>query len=381
MRLLEHEAKRQFERVGIPIPSSYHVSSCATARDAAVSLGYPVMVKAQIPTGGRMKAGGITRATTQSELTSIVDQMLDSTIKGYRVNSVLIESIVDVASELYLSITIDRTKGQPVAIFSVEGGIDVEAADSDKIHQQLVDPAYGLQAHQIRQMAYQADVDREIVPALVDIFQKVYKLWDESDGTEIEINPLVITPSTDFRAVDAVFELDPDAMFRQSSFTPAAYDIQQQDTVERKADEYNFDYVRLDGNIGIIGNGAGLVMTTQDLIAEEGGSPANFLDIGGGADAQRMANALDITFSDPNVSVLLINIFGGITQCDVIAEGINNAIKKHAPPPVPVVVRLAGTNATAGRQQLDTQHLTVADSLDQAITKAVTAASSEEVKP
>jgi len=263
---------------------------------------------------------------------------------------------------------------------STRGGVNIEEVaeeDPDAIAREHIDPAFGMHGFQARKVVYDAGVDRDIAGDVASILTTLYDLWDERDGADAEINPLMVTTDREVIAADAVFNIDGDTLFRQPDLAEME-DEAASDDLEAKANEYGFDYVRLEGNVGIIGNGAGLVMTTLDLVDYYGGKPANFLDIGGGAKAERVANALDMVFSDENVDSVVFNIFGGITRGDEVANGINNALEQFDEIPKPVTVRLAGTNAEEGMEILNTDLVNVESTLEDAVQAAVAAA--EEVE-
>jgi succinyl-CoA synthetase beta subunit len=275
-----------------------------------------------------------------------------------------------------VGVTMDRGVGRPVVMVSTRGGVNIEevaAEDPDAIAREHVDPAFGLHPYQARKAVYGAGVDRELARDVASVVTTLYQIWDESDASDAEINPLMVTADDNVIAADAVLNIDDDALFRQAEFAEMA-DQRFDDELERKAHEYGFEgsnYVRLDGNVGIIGNGAGLVMATLDLVDYYGGSPANFLDIGGGAKAERVRNALDIVFADDNVDAVVFNIFGGITRGDEVAKGINEAMQAFDDVPVPVVVRLAGTNAEEGMDLLNKDLVTVESTLEDAVKRVV----------
>jgi succinyl-CoA synthetase beta subunit len=270
-------------------------------------------------------------------------------------------------------VTLDRGEGEPVVMVSSEGGVDIEtvaAETPDAIARERVDPAYGLHPFQARKAVHEAGVHRDVSRAVSGVVETLYDLWRANDASEAEINPLMVTDGGDVVAADAVLNVDDDALFRHPDLAEID-EASHTDDVERKAGEYGFDYVRLSGNVGIIGNGAGLVMTTLDLVDHYGGDPANFLDIGGGAKAARVADALDTVFADPNVDSVVFNIFGGITRGDEVARGINDALSRFDEIPTPVVVRLAGTNAEAGMEILNTDLVQVERTLEDAVRRAV----------
>ncbi|WP_330631592.1 ADP-forming succinate--CoA ligase subunit beta [Halocatena halophila] len=372
MKLHEHQAKGVFAEAGIPTPSSQLATSVEEAVDAADSIGYPVAIKAQVHVGGRGKAGGIKLAEDEAEARSAADAILGMDLKGLTVESVLIEEAVDFTNELYVGVTMDRSAGKPVAMVSARGGVDIEevAAEApEAIVREHIDPAFGMHPYQARQAAFKAGLG-EVATDVARVLSTLYDLWAAKDATSIEVNPLMVTADNEIIAADAVMNIDDDALFRHDDLE-AMEDEAANDDLERKANQYGFDYVRLSGNVGIIGNGAGLVMTTLDIVDYYGGAPANFLDIGGGAKAERVANALDMVFSDENVDSIVFNIFGGITRGDEVAKGINEALEQFETIPKPVTVRLAGTNASEGREILNTELVTVEETLESAVQDAV----------
>ncbi|WP_135830220.1 ADP-forming succinate--CoA ligase subunit beta [Halorussus halobius] len=379
MKLHEYQAKQVFADAGIPTPESTLASSVDEVVEAAEDIGYPVAVKAQVHVGGRGKAGGIELADDRAEAEQAAEDILGMDLKGYTVETVLVEEAVDFVNELYVGVTMDRGEGKPVAMVSTKGGVDIEEVaeeDPDAIAREHVDPAFGMHPYQARKAVYDAGVDREFASDVASILTTLFQLWDDSDASEVEINPVMITSDGEVVAADAVMNIDEDALFRQPDLAEMEEEAAEDD-LEAKANEYGFDYVRLDGNTGIIGNGAGLVMTTLDLVDHYGGSPANFLDIGGGAKAERVANALDMVFSDENVDAVVFNIFGGITRGDEVAQGINDALSQFDEIPKRVVVRLAGTNAEEGREILNDDLVTVEETLEDAVQRAVEYADAE----
>ncbi|MFB6234442.1 MAG: ADP-forming succinate--CoA ligase subunit beta [Halopenitus sp.] len=373
MKLHEYQAKDIFADAGIPVPESRLAESVDEVVDAVDEIGFPAAVKAQVHVGGRGKAGGIKIAGDRAEAEQYAEEILGMDLKGYTVDQVLVEAGVDFVDELYVGVTMDRSKGQPVLIVSTEGGVDIEEVAEETpeaIVREHVDPAFGLHPYQARKVVYEAGVDRDVAGDVASIISTLYDLYEDSDATEIEVNPVMVTSDRDVIAADAVMKIDEDALFRQPELAELEEESYEDD-LERKAGEYGFDYVRLSGNVGIIGNGAGLVMATLDLVDHYGGEPANFLDIGGGAKAERVTNALDMVFSDPNVDSVVFNIFGGITRGDEVAKGINEALSGFDEIPKPVVVRLAGTNAEEGMEILNTDLLQVEKTLDAAVQRAV----------
>jgi succinyl-CoA synthetase beta subunit len=379
MKLHEYQAKSVFADAGIPTPASTLASSVDEVVEATEDIGYPVAVKAQVHVGGRGKAGGIKLAEDREEAERAAEDILGMDLKGYTVETILVEEAVDFKNELYVGVTMDRGEGKPVAMVSTKGGVNIEEVaeeDPDAIAREHVDPAFGMHPYQARKVVYDAGVPREVASDVASILTTLFQLWDDSDASDIEINPVMVTEDDEVVAADAVMNIDDDALFRQSDLAEMEEETYE-DELEQKAGEYGFDYVRLDGNTGIIGNGAGLVMTTLDLVDHYGGSPANFLDIGGGAKAERVANALDMVFSDENVDAVVFNIFGGITRGDEVAKGINDALGQFDEIPKPVVVRLAGTNAEEGREILNDELVTVEETLEDAVQRAVEYADAE----
>ena len=379
MRLHEYQAKEVFAEVSIPVPDAELARTVGEAVAAADNIGYPVAIKAQVHVGGRGKAGGIELVETEEEAREAADRILGMDLKGFHVDRVLVEDAVDFVNELYVGVTMDRGVGRPVAMVSTRGGVNIEEVaeeDPDAIAREHVDPAFGMHDFQARKAVYDAGIDRDVAGDVASILTTLYDLWEERDGSDAEINPLMVTDDDEVIAADAVFNIDGDALFRQPDLAELE-DEAAEDDLEAKANEYGFDYVRLDGNVGIIGNGAGLVMTTLDLVDYYGGAPANFLDIGGGAKAERVANALDMVFSDENVDAVVFNIFGGITRGDEVANGINSALGQFDDIPKPVIVRLAGTKAEEGMEILNTDLVQVEATLEDAVQAAVAAA--EEV--
>ncbi|QCC50576.1 ADP-forming succinate--CoA ligase subunit beta [Halapricum salinum] len=380
MKLHEYQAKQVFADAGIPTPASTLATTVDEAVEAAEEIGYPVAIKAQVQVGGRGKAGGIKLVDDAEEAREAAESIIGMDLKGIHVDRVLVEEAVDFVNELYVGVTMDRGQGEPVAMVSTRGGVNIEEVaeeDPDAIAREHIDPAFGMQPYQARKAVYDAGVDREVANDVASVLRTLYQLWDDRDGADAEINPLMVTSDGEVIAADAVMNIDDDALFRQPELAEMEDEAGDGDALEQKADEYGFDYVRLDGNVGIIGNGAGLVMTTLDLVDFYGGSPANFLDVGGGAKAQRIANALDMVFSDDNVDSVVFNIFGGITRGDEVANGINQALEQFEEIPKPVVVRLAGTNAEEGMEILNEELVTVEHTLEDAVQRAVDYADEE----
>jgi len=373
MKLHEYQAKGVFADAGLPVPASTLAATTDEVLDAANDIGYPVAVKAQVQVGGRGKAGGIELVDNDDEARAAAESIIGMDLKGLHVDKVLVESAVDFVNELYVGVTMDRTVGKPVAMVSTQGGVNIEevAEETPKAIERVhIDPAFGIQPYQAREAVFEAGVDKDVAMDVASVLTTLYELWEEKDATEIEVNPVMITADGEVVCADAVMNIDEDTLFRHADLAEMEEEAAS-DELEAKANDYGFDYVRLSGNVGIIGNGAGLVMTTLDLVDYYGGSPANFLDIGGGAKAERVANALDMVFADENVDSVVFNIFGGITRGDEVAKGINEALESFDEIPKQVVVRLAGTNAEEGMEILNTELVTVESTLDAAVQRAV----------
>lgn len=371
MRLHEYQAKQVFAEAGIPTPDGEVVDTPEGAYEAAESLGGDVAVKAQVHVGGRGKAGGIEVVSSPEEAKEAAERIIGMDIKGKHVEKLLVEEAVDIQNELYVGVTTDRGEGRAVTMVSSRGGVNIEEVaeeDPDAIARTHVDPAYDLRPFEAREVVYGAGVPQDAARDVTGVLSTLYTLWDERDADDAEINPLVLTDDGVI-AADAVFNIDNSALYRQEELAEME-DEAFDDEFETRASEAGFDYVRLDGNVGIVGNGAGLVMTTLDLVDHFGGSPANFLDIGGGADAERVQSALELVFEDENVDSVLFNVFGGITRCDEVANGINDALEAFDELPEPLVVRLTGTNEEEGRELL-TDRVETAEELEEAVKKAV----------
>jgi succinyl-CoA synthetase beta subunit len=357
VKLYEYQAKEIFARNGIPTPQGEVASDGEGARAIAERLGRSV-VKAQVHIGGRGKAGGIKLASSPDEARAHAEEMLGKPLRGLTVNRVLVEQALDIASEYYLAVTIDRTSKRPVMMLSTMGGIDIEevaAQHPDKIARLSIDPAYGPMDFQLRDLIADAGVDPKAAREVAAIAKKLWDVMRKTDASLVEVNPLVVTGSGAVVAADGKFEVDENALYRQKEL--AGYrEESEEDPLEAEAHRRGATYVHLDGDIGIIGNGAGLVMTTLDLVTRAGGKPANFLDIGGGARAESVREAIEIVLMDPKVKGILFNIFGGITRGDEVAKGILEGTK-NMDIRVPIVVRMAGTRSEEGRKLLEGTNL------------------------
>lgn len=385
MNLHEYQAKRLFTEYGVPVPRGLKATSPQEAVDAAKELGGSVwVVKAQVHAGGRGKAGGVKLARSLQEVESISDNLLGATLRtiqtgpeGLPIHSLLIEEGLDIANELYLSVLVDRSRKRITFIGSSEGGMDIEevaAKTPEKILTIAVDPVAGLQPYQCRQMGFSMGLGRNEVNHLVKVMTGLYNLFVAKDASLVEINPLIVTGEGKMMALDAKINLDDNALYRHKNMAELR-DPTQEDERENTAHEHGLNYVALDGNIGCMVNGAGLAMATMDMVKLHGGEPANFLDVGGSANEERVAKAFKLILSGAEVKAILVNIFGGIVRCDMIAEGIMQAVKEVGLT-VPVVVRLQGTNVEAGRKKLADSGLNIiaADDLTNAAQQAVAAA-------
>jgi succinyl-CoA synthetase beta subunit len=378
LKLHEYQSKKILAEYGIPIPRGDVATDAEQARQIASRLGARVVIKSQVLVGGRGKAGGIRLADTPDEVEKVANQILGLKIKGLPVKKVLIDEAADIAQEIYLGIVIDRTRRQPVMMASAEGGVEIEEvarATPERIVRAAIDPFLGLQAYQGRELAFGIGLAKELVRDFVGIAQGLYQAFIGCDASLAEINPLVVTGSGTLLAVDGKMLLDDNALFRHFDLAEMR-DADEETEEEQTARRHGLSYVKLDGEIGCMVNGAGLAMATMDIIKLYGGEPANFLDIGGGAQADKVAAALRIILSDPNVRAVLFNIFGGITRCDEVARGILGALQE-VPTQVPMVARLVGTNEEEGRRILAEAHMMTAPTLAEAARQAVAAAQGE----
>ena len=385
MNLHEYQSKRLFADYGITVPRGIPAETADAAVKAAEELGGKLwVVKAQAHTGGRGKAGGVKLAKTLDEVREYADEMLGMTLityqtgpEGLPVNVVYIEEGSEIDRELYLSMLVDREVSRISFIASAAGGMDIEkvaAETPEKIFSVAISPDAGLQDYQARQLAFGLGLNKHQMRQFGDLVKKLYQLYLDTDSSLIEVNPLITNKAGDVIALDGKINIDGSALFRQKAIAELR-DPSQEDEAERKAAEHDLNYVSLDGNIACMVNGAGLAMATMDLIKLHGGEPANFLDVGGGATAERVSAAFKLILSNENVSAILVNIFGGIVRCDLIAEGIISAVKEVGVS-VPVVVRLEGTNVQKGRELLANSGLDIisAEDLTDAAKKAVASA-------
>jgi len=372
VKLHEYQSKRIFADYGVPIPQGDTATSASEVRQIARQVDGPVVIKSQVLVGGRGKAGGIKLAKNPNEAEKIAEQILGMKIKGLTVDTVLVDPAASIKQELYLGVAVDRAQQKPVIIASAEGGVEIEEVaktNPDAIIRLPVEPELGLLDYQARDLAFELGLRRAFINQFVQIVKGLYKAFIHSDANLAEINPLVITEDDTLLAVDGKIVLDDNALFRHPHLSELR-DAQEESSAEREARLAGLSFVKLDGEIGCMVNGAGLAMATMDIIKHYGGEPANFLDIGGGAKADKVAAALRIILSDPKVKAVLFNIFGGITRCDEVARGILTALHE-VQTDVPMVARLVGTNEEEGRKILAEANFPSAASLGEAAEKAV----------
>jgi succinyl-CoA synthetase beta subunit len=353
MDLLEYQGKQLFARHGLEVSDGRAVTTVEDAVAAANEIGYPVVVKAQVLIGGRGKAGGVKLADDEAQAREHAGNILGLDIKGHIVRTLWIEHASDIATEYYASVLLDRSAKQPMVIFSVEGGVEIEqVADEspEKLVRHHVDALKGLSREEAVEIATKGGADADVIEGVADALVALYEVWLQEDATLAEINPLIVTPERKVKALDAKVSLDGNALYRHPENQDLS-DSENEDPIERRAKEQGVQYVALDGDIGILGNGAGLVMSTLDVVAQAGGAPANFLDAGGGSDGGKVKQAVELILANDKVKAVLFNIFGGITRCDEVAKGLIAAFG-DIKPTVPFVVRLDGTNDVQGRQLL-----------------------------
>jgi succinyl-CoA synthetase beta subunit len=375
MKLHEYQSKQIFAKYGVPIPKGRVAATAREARQIAEELGGRAVIKAQVLVGGRGKAGGIKVAKKAEQAEAYATQILAMEIKGLPVRKVLVDEAASIDQEIYLGITNDRTARKPVMMASAAGGVDIEevaAVTPEKIIKVHIDPLLGLRDYQARDIAAAIDLPRDYWRDFGVICSGLWKAYTRNDATLAEINPLVIVKEKRLVALDGKMLIDDNSLFRHSDLAEMR-DIDEEAPSETEARKYGLSFIKLDGNIGCMVNGAGLAMTSMDVIKLFGGEPANFLDIGGGAGADKVAAALRIILADPNVKAVLYNIFGGITRCDEVARGILVAMHE-VKPKVPMIVRLVGTNAEEGRALLADAKMLTAETLADAAKKAVDAA-------
>ncbi|MEA2212556.1 MAG: succinyl-CoA synthetase beta subunit [Solirubrobacteraceae bacterium] len=358
MDLLEYQGKQLFARHGVPVPQGLPARSLDEAVAAADEIGYPCVIKAQVQIGGRGKLGGIKLATDRAEAEENARAILGMDIRGLTVHEVWVEGASEIASEYYASVVFDRSAKAPLFMLSTKGGMDIEQVadeDPDAIAHLHVDPLLGFQDFHGRRLAFEAGVDADVVRPVGAMLARLYDVFTGEEATLVEVNPLIVTPDRDVRALDAKVTLDGNSLYRHPE-NAELRDVSAEDPQEVMAKERGLTYVKLDGDIGILANGAGLSMSTLDVVAEAGGTPANFLDAGGGSRADAITAAVEVILSDPKVKAVLFNIFGGITRCDEVAKGLIEAFRQINPS-VPFVVRLDGTNGEEGRALLSEANL------------------------
>jgi succinyl-CoA synthetase beta subunit len=353
MDLLEYQGKQLFARHGLKVSEGKAVTTVQDAVAAANEIGYPVVVKAQVLIGGRGKAGGVKLAADKMQAHEHATNILGMDIHGHTVRTLWVEHASDIATEYYASVLLDRSAKAPLIMFSVEGGVDIEEVAEktpEKLIRHHVDSLQGLSRAEAVQIATDGKADADVIEGVAAALVALYEVWLDEDATLAEINPLIVTPEREVKALDAKVSLDDNALYRHPE-NQALSDSENEDPIERRAKEQGVQYVKLDGDIGILGNGAGLVMSTLDVVAQAGGRPANFLDAGGGSDAAKIKQAVELILANDAVKAVLFNIFGGITRCDEVAKGLIAAFD-DIKPSVPFVVRLDGTNDVAGRELL-----------------------------
>jgi succinyl-CoA synthetase beta subunit len=372
MKIHEYQAKEYFSRYAIPITKETVCYTSDEVVKAATQLGMPVVVKAQVLVGGRGKAGGVKLAKNIEEARNAAENILGMDIKGCTVEKVLVAEGVKFKSEFYVGLTIDRNSKSVIFMASAEGGVEIEEVakvNPDAIHKFIIDAELGMTNFMARKIAFRLFSNFSLVTQAVDLFQKLYQLLLDTDASLVEINPLVVTDDGRLLALDGKMNFDDNALYRQ----PAIAALNEPDEDERKeisAKNKGLSYIRLDGTIGCMVNGAGLAMATMDLIKHFGGKPANFLDIGGSSNPQKVVDAMELLLSDKNVHVVMINIFGGITRCDDVAKGLVTALKLIKVD-IPIVVRLAGTNAKEGLEIIKAAKLPVVNTMSEAAQEAI----------
>jgi succinyl-CoA synthetase beta subunit len=372
MKIHEYQAKEIFSRYRIPVTDEIVCYTVGEAVAAAEKLGLPVVVNAQLLAGGRGKAGGVKLARTKEYVPEMAGKILGMDIKGYTVEKILIAQGVKFSSEFYVGLTIDRNSKSVIFMASSEGGVEIEEVakeNPDAIHKFVIDPDLGMSPFLARKIAFALFSDFNLVKQGADMFQKLYRIFMDTDSSLVEINPLVITEDGKLLALDGKMNFDDNALFRQSEIA-ALNEPTEDELKEIDANEKGLTYIRLEGSIGCMVNGAGLAMATLDLIKYFGGEPANFLDIGGSSNPQKVIDAMNLILSDKNVKVVMINIFGGITRCDDVARGLIIALEKIKVE-VPIVVRLSGTNSKEGLEILKQANLPIVETMSQAAQKAI----------
>lgn len=372
MKLHEYQSKYLLAKQNIPIPKGKIAGSPGEARQICEELGGKVVIKSQVLVGGRGKAGGIRLAKSPEEAEEITTQVLDLKIKGLPVRKVLVDEVISIAREIYVGITNDRVSERPVLIVSGSGGMDIEEVAQktpDKITRMTINPYLGLRDYQIRDIAINIDLPRLYWRSFGEIIYSLWKVFLETDATLVEINPLVVTSDNHLVALDAKMIIDDNALFRHPDIAEMR-DVDAEEPAEFEGRKFGVSFIKMNGNIGCLVNGAGLAMATMDIIKHFGGEPANFLDIGGGASSEKVAAALRLILMDKSVKAVLINVFGGITRCDEVAKGLVSACEE-VKPQVPIITRLVGTNEADGRRILEGSSMIYVDSLVEGAQKAI----------
>jgi succinyl-CoA synthetase beta subunit len=383
MDLLEYQGKQLFARHGLRVSDGEAVTTVEAAVAAANRVGYPVVVKAQVLIGGRGKAGGVKLADDEAQAREHAQNILGMDIRGHTVRTLWIEHASEIATEYYASVLLDRSAKQPLVIFSVQGGVEIEQVAEthpEKLIRRHVDALQGLSRQQAVEIATEGGAEEDVIEGVADALTALYEVWTTEDALLVEINPLIVTPQREVKALDAKVTLDGNALYRHPE-NQGLSDGENEDPIERRAKEQGVQYVALDGDIGILGNGAGLVMSTLDVVAGAGGRPANFLDAGGGSDASKVKQAVELILANDAVKAVLFNIFGGITRCDEVARGLIAAFAEIEPR-VPFVVRLDGTNDVQGRELLQEASLPnvyPAKTMDEAAKMVVALAAGRDV--
>lgn len=372
MKIHEYQARQLFRQYAIPVPDDILCHTVSEVEQAARELNRMVVVKAQVLVGGRGKAGGVKLAKTVEDAVAAANKILGMDIKGYKVEKVLVADAVEIIKEYYVGLTIDRNTKSVLFMASAEGGVEIEEVakeNPDAIFKIPIDPDLGMTDFVARKIAFKLFDDMALVKQAVDIFKKLYKLFIENDASLVEVNPLVITDGGRLMAIDGKMNFDDNALYRQVEIE-ALNEPDEDEKKELAAKESGLTYIRLDGNIGCMVNGAGLAMATMDVIKHFGGSPANFLDIGGSSSPQKVIDAMTLLLSDKNVKVIMINIFGGITRCDDVARGLVTALDQMKVD-IPIVIRLSGTNAEEGLRIISEKNLPTVSSLSEAAQAAI----------
>ena len=380
MKIHEYQAKKLLEKYGLPTPKSIVTSDPVKVKNSMSELGSTVVIKAQVHVGGRGKAGGVKIARTPDEAFKAAQEILGMDIKGIIVKKVLVAEAVDIKQELYIGITVDRSSKKIVFMASKAGGVDIEEVASntpEKIEKIYIDPAIGFKGYQARQLAFSLFNDSKLIKSSISIFTKLYNVFIDNDCSIAEINPLVITNNNELVAIDSKINFDDNALLKHPEFEELR-DMDEEDADELHAKASGLSFIKLDGDIGCIVNGAGLAMATLDTIKLFNGNPANFLDVGGSSNPEKIIDAFKLILKDKKIKVVLINIFGGITRCDDIANGLLIA-KDRINIPVPIIIRLTGTNSEEAHKILKAENISVYTNMDEAIKKAVAVSHEGEI--